>query len=375
MLEEYKGFLSLDELLEKEYHYTYDEKNRSDFLSKPFVHLEVNGRTALCWITYKGEEYLFKPLEEFRFNVWGELLSCAYAKMLEIPCANYRACRLGNEWGVLTQKIQKESENLVLGCEIIQRFFNEYPYKKEEFLSIFANPVFLSSYEIPESFLKEKEKQKILLSYLNNLDHIWSIFSVLKSDNEKSLIIFFTKMLLFEILTLQADCNVNNWGVIEKDGKFFPAKLFDQMTSFGLGYYDMEKRANNFRNEQMNARFLRNEEPLKAYVYQGYPLFTLTNQNVQNFITGKKDSHLKVLADFLEMSSEEYQELFFQYFEKINEISFSDVVAQVEKENGLTMDDDVYAYISSVFNFQIKNIKKNIEKKKEGNLYVERRSL
>ena len=93
MLEEYKGFLSLDELLEKEYHYTYDEKNRSDFLSKPFVHLEVNGRTALCWITYKGEEYLFKPLEEFRFNVWGELLSCAYAKMLEIPCANDRAGR------------------------------------------------------------------------------------------------------------------------------------------------------------------------------------------------------------------------------------------------------------------------------------------
>lgn len=73
MFEDYKGVIHLEQVIKEKYHYQYEDL--ITLSSQSFIELEGNGKDALCWIIYDNEKYLFKPLEEADYNVWGELLS------------------------------------------------------------------------------------------------------------------------------------------------------------------------------------------------------------------------------------------------------------------------------------------------------------
>ena len=54
-------------------------------------------------------------------------------------------------------------------------------------------------------------------------------------------------MLLFDIFTLQGDRHPNNWGLIKKGDTYRASPLFDNSTSFGLGFPFMDKVVTNFK--------------------------------------------------------------------------------------------------------------------------------
>ena len=80
MFEDYKGVIHLEQVIKEKYHYQYEDL--ITLSSQSFIELEGNGKDALCWIIYDNEKYLFKPLEEADYNVWGELLSEEIAKFI-----------------------------------------------------------------------------------------------------------------------------------------------------------------------------------------------------------------------------------------------------------------------------------------------------
>lgn len=180
--------------------------------------MECNGVTATCWIKYNGEKYLFKPMEDSNINWWGELLSYQLAKKLGIPCCKYRACKLGDEYGVITEIANKNNQTLILGCEIFQRYLNQYPVKNGK-ISALENEEFLKLFSIPKEFLdfNHYDQQRHLFNYLNNLEHIDLILSGFKnypliSNNQKHYLMseecinrnidFLTLTVLFDIITL-----------------------------------------------------------------------------------------------------------------------------------------------------------------------------
>lgn len=368
MIDDYEGFLVLDELLKKEYNYTYNENNPEDFFSQKFIHMEFGGRTAYAWIFYKGEEYLFKPIDDFEWNVWGELLSCKYAEMLGIPCASYRACSLGSKKGVISKKIQKKDENLILGLELIQRIINEH-LKEASNEEVFSNFNIDGLRKIPSILnnIDNNKKNKFLLSYLNNLEHIEMLLSSstkISNDEMKKMMHFLSQMLLFEIITLQGDCNVNNWGAIKKEF-LTPAPLFDNATSFGLGYSNMNERANLLRDEVMNYRFFKDSSRIESIIYQSFPLFTVSSKNIKSYNPIIKDSYIKVFDDFLELADEYYKSLANSYVEKVTQINFDEIVKLLEDKNGIIMEDNVKNYIMTVIEYHLKKLLEVIKKREK----------
>ena len=174
MFEKYEGIIDLSKILKEEYNYHFDGDLRKLY-ETDFIELEGNGVDAAFWIIYKDEHYLFKPLKDASTNIWGELLSEAIAKHLGIPCAEYRACNLGMQKGVITKSILKKDETMILGCEIFQRFINDYKYSNES--SPINDSRFRELYEIPDNFLElnEYDKKRYIFNYINNLEQAWSI--------------------------------------------------------------------------------------------------------------------------------------------------------------------------------------------------------
>ena len=234
---------------------------------------------------------MFKPIENFEWNVWGELLSFEVAKILDIPAAPYRACILGSKKGVITKKIQKKNETLILGSEFIQRVFNQHPLLEQQILKEF--PMNLDSFP---------DRNAIILNYLNNLKHIKKLlpfFPEIKEKEVQEVSFFLNKLFLFQVITLQGDCNVNNWGFL-KGENISASKVFDNSSSFGLGYPDLEKRSIYLREEMMNYRYFKDQKRIDDILYQSSPLLTFSEDQMISFVPVRKESHKQIFESFLE---------------------------------------------------------------------------
>lgn len=379
MLKEYDGFLDLNLVLEDKYNYKYEENLLETFCNQDFVELEGNGVTAMCWIKIDGEKYLFKPLEQFDINIWGELLSNKVAKKLGIECAEYRACSLGREKGVLTKSIVKNDENLLLGCEFFQDFFNEYPNKKSEIVSILEDDKFMSAYDIPKEFLDYDfyDRQRYLFNRLNNLEQVWSMLSDYKNISEEEtykITKFLGKMLLFDMITLQADRHVNNWGIIQNNEGYRVCPLFDNAVSFGLGYPNAQFRISGFKNEVMNYYHLKDDTKIKNYIETFVPRFTLSEDNVIDDTKKIKDKSTKVLDDYMRKSDQGDRDLARQFIDEINVDVIDEMINEVEIENGLNINDNVRFYIDSIMEFNLGYLNNVISKYNRSEVVNERNS-
>ena len=108
----------------------------TDLLHQNFIEVEGNGVDALFWIIYEGEKYLFKPINDAEYNVWGEVLSSCLAEYLNIPHVDYRIAKFGDKMGVVTKSMIKGKEKLILGSELFQDFYNFYPSKEDNFYKL-----------------------------------------------------------------------------------------------------------------------------------------------------------------------------------------------------------------------------------------------
>lgn len=167
---------NLTDYFKEEYGYTFT--TISDLLTAPFIEYEGTGAFALFWVTMQNEKYLFKEVNKSTYTWLGELLSEEYAKILDIPCAEYKICKLGDKYGILSKKFTKSNESVILGAEIIQNVLDKYPYLLREHL--LEDEYFLDLYNIPESIvqMKREHRLKYLYNNLNNIEELWSIISI-----------------------------------------------------------------------------------------------------------------------------------------------------------------------------------------------------
>lgn len=371
MFQKYNGIIDINKVLKDEYDYEYDG-SLEDFYAQDFIELEGDGVTAMCWISFGDSSYLFKPIEDSVYNIWGELLSQEMALRLGIPCAEYRLAIFNNQLGVITKQMLKENERLILGCEVFQKFLNDYPYKKNN-KPLLEDETFISLYQIPEEFNKYDayNQRRYLFNHFNNLEQVWAMLEMsedIASDDRKEIADGLRKMLLFDILTLQGDRHPNNWAIIKDDNSYKLSLVFDNAVSFGLGYPFMKDRANNFRNEIINSRFFNDDDRINKMIYQSRPNFTLSQDNIIDVKKRTKDIGLKVLDDYLKISDESGQALFYDLFGKIDIEMLDDIIETAENKNGLRMEDEAYGYIHNVFEIHFNNIKSVISKYQKGSV-------
>lgn len=361
MFDKYKGIINLEMVLKDEYNYTFTG-NLKDLYLQPFIELEGEGTDALCWIKYQGDSYLFKSLKDFEYNVWGELLSEEFAKRLNIPCASYRAAYFGNKKGVLSKQMLKSDETLILGSEIFQDFFNQKVRNSNQEKTLKEK---FDLYEIPKEMRNYDsfKQSNSVFKRLNNLEHVWNILATRKDISEEeltTLVNSYTKMLLFDIFTLQADRHPNNWGVVKTaNGKYKPSPLFDNSTSFGLSYPFMERRVANFKNEFMNARFSRDYHNIDNAIYKASPSFTLSNDNI-------KDTSLEIFRDFIIKTGSSSLMYIRPLFNTINSENLEKIIKEVSLRNGLEMNDNLESYIYNVFDYHHNKLATIMDKEYQG---------
>ncbi len=356
MFEDYPGSICLDEVIKEKYH--YDVTNLMSLANQDFIELEGNGKDALCWITYNHEKYLFKPLQEADYNVWGELLSEEIAKILDIPCAEYRVASLNNQKGVISKNFLKNEDILLIGSEIYQNFFNEIHYGKNNdnsFSSILPN---------------DSSRKKYIFRYLNNLHLTTSILENNHNINIKDTVKIkksLTKMLLFDLITLQYDRHPNNWGIIQSENNFSLSPLYDNSVSFGLGYPFLDRRIESFRSELANSRLLKDRNRINSFIYQNSPNFTFLEEDLSN-IKGKKKTIPYTFFNFLTQSDEITQNWIISVLSNIKEDTIETIIKRLENKFNMKMQGNLYYYIVEIFNINLLKLKEIVEEyRKENN--------
>ena len=369
MFKEYKELLSIENVLKDAYNYEFNG-NMKELLQKDFVELEGNGVDALMWFNYEGERYLFKPLKDAKINVWGEILSSYLAEYLDIPHAEYRIASFNGQLGVVTKSIIKGKEKLVLGAELFQEFMNQYPYKNKKEILI-KNKLFRYLYDIPDDFLKLKayDRKRYLFNYLNNLDCIQSIvfnFNEIERTDKTRIIEGLRKNLIFDIITMQYDRHPNNWGIIaNKNVRYSP--LFDNSTSFGLNYPNMEEHIMEFNRNMMTyykdalIRGLDPEENRKDILYRAFPTLVVDTEDSIDPMKKIKKKIPEVLEHYLRISDKEDNEIAIQMISSVSSNLIEKLIRQAEAENYMEMDSTTFNYILTLFDNHLEILQSIIE--------------
>ena len=339
--------IRLEKVFLEKYQYSYSG-NLTSLVNLPFIELEGDGKDALCWIIYDQERYLFKPIMEGEYNVWGEIISMMVAKMMNIPCAEYRIASLGNITGVLSKSFLKKEDTLILGTEIYQRFLNK---RKKEVES-------LSHHNILKNI-----SSKSMFYYLNNLSSTSFIldYSAISSEQKVRIEQELSRMLLFDLITLQGDRHSNNWGIIFNDNTYRLCPLFDNSASFGLGYPMMKERIERFRSEKMNARRFGDNTNIYSLIYQASPDFTLNEENILDINKRKKDKIPKVFSLFYQKLDDFSKEKVEAILDKFDGDSIDLLLKEAEMISGMKMDEDVFYYIAMVLEMNICMLKEIIQ--------------
>ena len=374
MLEQ-KGIICLEQFFLDKYHYQYIDNEQ--LVSQPFIEYEGVGATAMFWIKDGDTKYLYKEVEDGSYAWLGEILSSEIAKILNIPCAEYRLVTLNGTVGILSKNFLKENQTLVLGAEIIQRVLDKYPYLKGK--SVFDDELFLELYNIPENLMKVKweHRRKYLLNNLNNIEQIWSILDIycdlqhIKKDNLALNMNHLVKVFFFDLLTLQADRHIENWAFLEinREGEsmLIPSPLFDQAASFGLVCHNFDKRVQNFFNSLENYQRVgheKSEQQLISNLYKERLLLTPSEDAIINAKERRRKNNLEVLNYFLEVSDFDDINTLLGYIETLENIGMENIIESIESFYNISIDPKVHKFICDIYSFNLKFLKRNIYQKR-----------
>lgn len=352
---------SLDQYIKEKYHYKYETLDQ--LLTKSFIEYESTGSNALFWITIDNEKYLFKEINGGEYSWLGELLSKEFADILGIPCAEYRLCKLGNKYGILSKKFTKKNETIILGAQIIQEVLDKYPYLKED--SLLEDTEFLELYNIPNPIIEmeRKHRLKYLYNNLNNLEQLWSIIEIYLDLNKKGkenldlIMDYLVQIFMFDLLTLQADRNIGNWGIIKNQdsGAVTVPPLFDNNASFNL--WDLDKKIKNFYLELNNyLTYPQNPKIKEIFInvlYKDRMLLTPSEDAIINARRKTREKNLVLLEYFLKYSTPEYISIFNNYIEKLKQISIIDILTQIEVQQQVIIPDNIKKFLTDEINWNL----------------------
>lgn len=349
-----ENVLDLENFFQKEYNYTF--KDFADLLSQPFIKYEGTGKFAIFWIKINNQEYLFKRIEDNDYTWLGELLSKEIADILEIPCAEYTLCKLDNKLGILSKKFTKKNESIILGAQIIQEALDKYPYLKAKYL--LDDKDFLTSYNIPEDILAMERKYKVryLHNNLNNLEQLWSLIPIYLELNHldkkytTKIMEYLVNMFMFDVLTMQADRHIGNWGIIinQDTNEISTSYLFDNSASFGIGDKELEERIQIFYQALNSYQNNKSEKEKKKFLntfYKNRLLLTPSEDAIKSAKLRKRENNIEVMDYFLRVSSEECIALFQEKLNKLKNTSIASLLEKIEIEQKISIPNNIKQYL------------------------------
>lgn len=347
-----EGIIKLEDFFRNRYQYEYTDKE--SLAQEPFIEYEGFGATAVCWISDGENRYLFKEIEEGSYTWLSEILSAEMAKILEIPCAEYKLVTLEGKLGILSKNFIKENETLLLGAQIVQEVLNKYPYLKAK--NPFEDETFLENYNVPEFIpkLDLKNRVKYLHNNLNNLEQLWSILSIycdihhIEKEHVEPIMNQLKQTFFFDLLTFQADRHITNWGILRDENKIKPSLLFDSAGSFGLASKDLSKRIDTFNDKLNNYNRVGHDISKQEFIntlYKDRLLLTPAEDAITNPKNRKRQNNLEVLDYFLNVSTNEDIELLNSYITKLQAIGIKNILDSVLNKYHLTIDEKVHRFI------------------------------
>lgn len=341
------GMLDIIKIIKEEYN--YDFTTYKDLLKQDFIEVEGNGVDALFWLKYQGDKYLFKPVNNATYNVWGEILSQRVAEDLNLSCAKYRIAFFKDQIGVLSKSFLKSDEKLIMGSELIQEYLrHDYDVEIKHRIDNLLKNTFFNHYD----------KMKLILKDMNNYTDVTKVINVNKKltiEEKENITSNMKDRLFFDILTMQGDDHTNNWGIIKTKDGYKNAPLYDNTTSFGLNHPRVEYLISDFKEEYINYRFHQDIERLRHYT-DPHPLFTY-HERKENI------SSLQVLQEFLDNLSDEEIERYYNIINRYSIDYLDDLIMDVEEKNGYNMDNELRFYILNLFEINLNDLKETFRKK------------
>lgn len=344
-------------------------KDTDNLFSQPYIELEIIGKRKKFWFTINNaktkQKFLYKKVDsKDLYEAYGEILAKEIAVLLNMPCADYMLAKFNyehdnlhdfkNSYGVITPSFLKENERLIPMGEIISSVYNQ---------SIESNNY------MQELFDTQGIEKGIAINRLNNLEDIWSILDIYfkdypnKQEIVQNIVEHFVKLYLFDVITLQGDRHIWNFGIIinKKTKEVRPAPIYDNSNIFSLNRPKITSFLNvlNSKIDNSNPKKLAlQKEMVYNMVYHSKLLFSA---NAKDFLSrkafDKKAKQLDSLKLFLQKSDSSTIELLENYISILEGVGPINIIKNYEHNIGHQFPEDFTEYFTRSMEINLNNIK------------------
>lgn len=209
----------------------------------------------------------------------------------------------------------------------------------------------------------EKQQTKYLYNNLNNLEQLWSILDIYLTLHQyenkylNSIMNYLIQIFIFDLITLQGDRHIGNWGIIENqnDKTIYIPLLFDNGTSFNLWKLNSKESPFyiNLKNYQENPQKEKLKNQFLSILYKNKMLLTCSEDAITNAKAKKREHNVKVFEYFLKTSSQNYIELARNYIEKIKSVSINALLTKIEIEQHVIIPEHIKNYVIDVMTWNL----------------------
>ena len=351
----------MDKYIKEKYNYNFIGYNE-DFYNNYFIERESEGINTLFWLKDNDKKFLFKRVNAFDLNKWGDLIVMELAKEVGIDCAIYRPAVFNGETGFITESFLKNNEKLINAKELmdleIKNNFSDKITNKIKKLCSQSN---------------SRWRPDIYMSLNNYVDMIEIIdTNIFLSDLEKERIkISLKKLLCFDLITLQSDRHPENYGIIKKDNGYEFSPLYDNDASFCLGSKNILKKIEKYIYDVPRAKNYR-EDILEMYdnfnsAFSYRDNDYLMGKYGENKIVINKKIRASV-DDIISLGDYEVKFILIQMCNKLSVDNLNRIINDLENKYKCKMDDNLRYYITNIYKNNLIYIKNKIKEMESNSL-------
>ncbi len=351
----------MDKYIKEKYNYNFIGYNE-DFYNNYFIERESEGINTLFWLKDNDKKFLFKRVNAFDLNKWGDLIVMELAKEVGIDCAIYRPAVFNGETGFITESFLKNNEKLINAKELmdleIKNNFSDKITNKIKKLCSQSN---------------SRWRPDIYMSLNNYVDMIEIIdTNIFLSDLEKERIkISLKKLLCFDLITLQSDRHPENYGIIKKDNGYEFSPLYDNDASFCLGSKNILKKIEKYIYDVPRAKNYR-EDILEMY----HNFNSAFSYRDNDYLTGKYGENKIVINkkirtsvdDIISLGDYEVKFILIQMCNKLSVDNLNRIINDLENKYKCKMDDNLRYYITNIYKNNLIYIKNKIKEMESNSL-------
>lgn len=351
----------MDKYIKEKYNYNFIGYNE-DFYNNYFIERESEGINTLFWLKDNDKKFLFKRVNAFDLNKWGDLIVMELAKEVGIDCAIYRPAVFNGETGFITESFLKNNEKLINAKELmdleIKNNFSDKITNKIKKLCSQSN---------------SRWRPDIYMSLNNYVDMIEIIdTNIFLSDLEKERIkISLKKLLCFDLITLQSDRHPENYGIIKKDNGYEFSPLYDNDASFCLGSKNILKKIEKYIYDVPRAKNYR-EDILEMY----HNFNSAFSYRDNDYLTGKYGEKEIVINkkirtsvdDIISLGDYEVKFILIQMCNKLSVDNLNRIINDLENKYKCKMDDNLRYYITNIYKNNLIYIKNKIKEMESNSL-------